>query len=224
MIYVFIPQYNEDTQGFKESLTDQTVRYWEFRVDRKAQRIYWTGAANRFYYWILSDPAIQDTDIVCLLNNDISFSGNLFSVAKENMRHNRVLISIVYEDRLTDGGIKIDWLKKSFKVALSLRQIECFSTRGIFMTVKTFRESGGFNKHLPHYLADYEWSIRQIKRGVKPVRFGFVYHKFHNKQKYPLFSKLNPANPIYWTIFLWLCCPKKYLIQNILKSWFEVFR
>jgi GT2 family glycosyltransferase len=175
---------------------------------------------QNLYWALIGGTDWQNNDIVCFMNTDLEFDKDFFTIVEHNIEQGEILIPKVYEDgKLVDGGISINWAKKSFKPGY---RIDCFSPRGICMTVKDFRESGGFRwRLLPHYGSDYDWSIRQLKRGLTAKRLpGFnIYHRKHSRPTAGRFSKLNPANPWYWTIFIILHCPKKYWLINILKAW-----
>jgi hypothetical protein len=32
-------------------------------------------------------------------------------------------------------------------------------------------------------------------------------------------SRRSPDNPVYWTTFLLLACPRRYLVQNVFRAW-----
>lgn len=223
MIHAFIPHYDIPEDRFMQSLKRQTVpvdKHWFY--DRFLTKVYWTDSINFFRRWLeLYPETFKDTDVICILNSDLDLDPKLMEKGSK-VKPGEILIPKVYENnKLDEWGLTIDWSKKRFYQG---HRIDCFSPRGIFITVKDFRESGGFNPLLPHYLADYEWAIRQIRRGLKPHRMNsYVIHQTHSKSA-PIFSPLNPHNPKYWVIFLWLVCPKKYLLINIIKSLISAWR
>jgi hypothetical protein len=224
MIHVLLPYYPSDV-SFHELALDilnQKEPWKLLTVDAQKEGWLFTRCMQEFYQRAQSLP---DDDIICILNTDLSFGRDFFTVATREIRHGRILIPKVYEDgKLIDGGIEVDWSKKSFKFG---ERIDCFSPRGIFITVKDFKESGGFHdKLLPHYMSDYDWSFRQIARGIKPINIGglIVIHRHHENKKTFVLSRLNVANPICWTFFLFLNCPKKHLFINLLRAWCDAIR
>lgn len=223
MIYALIPHYGELHECFKLSLKRQSSPIFaEYYYNRRKDKTYWGQAMNHYHRLVCHHPKIyNDTDVICILNSDLELDLNLMRKGSK-VKPGEILIPKVFENgKLDEWGLTIDWSKKRF---YNGHRIDCFSPRGIFITVKDFRESGGFNPRLPHYLADYEWAIRQIKRGIKPHRMNsYVIHQTHSKSA-PIFSPLNPHNPKYWIIFLWLTCPKKYLLINIIKSLISAWR
>ena len=218
MIYALLPYYYEDRPEFEESLKLQTVPYRLIRRNRQRDGIYWTKAMNDFRKELIRYRGVKRDDVVCILNNDIVFLGNYFEEGSK-IKQGEIGIPQVYDGhRLSEWGLMVDWSRKAFSYFKDCR-IDCFGARGIFITAGDFIDSGGYSRLLPHYLADYAFAIKMIKKGLKPVRLNcFIEHKEHRRD-IRVFSALNPKQPIYWTIFLFLCGRNKYLPLNILKSW-----
>ena len=211
MIYVFVPYWNEDTPEFKKSLESQTVPYRLIKRNRKKSKILWTKAVNDF--WEDSFNWGKDDDVVCIMNNDIEFDERLFVEGGE------VTSGWVH---IPNGcEIFIDWSTKSFIGATGV--CDSFVGRCFFMTLKDFKESGGFCKWLPHALSDADFGIGTIRSGIVPILISPIIHKEHGHLKRSKFSLLSYDNPIVWTIFL-LRHPNRYTLINILKAWYEIFR
>jgi GT2 family glycosyltransferase len=221
MIYVLLPYYpsNANFDLLKSCLDKQKKAYWIKQINAEMNHLYWGQCMNNLLHDIQTDSNIHDSDLVCFMNTDIYFPSWFFSFALEHIKQGEILVPYVYESGIiSDGGIHIDWRRKQFNFTRRDCEIDCFSPRGVFMTVKDFRESGGFL--FPHNLSDYDWSIRQIKRGMKVVRPPefYVSHVPHESNSFP-FSVRDKRNPIYWTKFLWWHCPKRYLLKNLVKAW-----
>ena len=86
---------------------------------------------------------------------------------------------------------------------------------------------GGFHpKLLPHYLSDYEFTIRATKKGFKIKSFKELSYKFDEKTTgdngfdgmtlKKLFSKRCSSNPIYKFNYIFLSTPKKYLVSTVI--------
>lgn len=164
-----------------------------------------------------------DDDVVCFLIDDLAFGDSFFREGKQ-VKFDEVLLPYVIDEqkRLIDGGIQVDWKTKTFAIS---SRIDCFSPRGIFLKLGDFRKSGGFNKWLPHYLSDYEWSMRLVKNGIKPRRMKTTIEETTGGgQHVTVLSKRSSPNPIYWTIFLFLCGRNRYLPLNLLKVWVHAAR
>lgn len=212
MIFVFIPHYNSDTKDFRDSLDNQTVEFREIGRNRKRDKIYWAKACNDFYKQVQTYRGVKNENIICIINNDISFPNDFFEQGGK-VKEGQVMMP-------GSEAVRIDWSKKRFSIG---SPVDCFSGRAFFMTYGDFIKSGGFSRWLPHYLSDYDFAIRQIKRGLKPVVMNAeIVHKEHQKGT-RIFSILSPHNPIYWTIFL-LRHFNRYTFLNILKAWVSAWR
>jgi len=205
MIYLFIPYYNEFEKPFINSLARQNVSYRLIKRDRKRDKIYWTKAVNDFRKDLLRYRGVKDTDVICIMNNDISFSDTLLEEGSQ-VREGGVYIP---------EGVKITWGKKKFELVQSGR-VDTFAGRCFFMTYQDFNRFK-FSKLLPHYLSDYDYGIKVCKK-LKPVIMQNKLSHWGAKPKHPKFSILNPGNPIFWTIFL-LKHPNRYTPLNLLKAW-----
>jgi len=211
MIIVFIPFYHTDTNLFRQSLENQSVPFREIRRDRKRDKTYWSLACNDFHKQVQTFRGLKDNDTICIMNNDIYFGVNLLREGSK-VQQGEILIP-------RGQGIKIDWNKKQFIEGGS----DTFPGRTFFMTYKDFKNSGGFSRLLPHYLSDYDFGIRQVKKGLKVKEmFLRTYHPEHEKERKP-FSKVSPDNPFYWTVFL-LKHFNRYFFINLIKAWVTAWR
>ena len=210
MIYVFVPYYNEDTPEFKKSLRCQTVRFTLIKRDTKRDKILWTEAVNDF--WHDSFNWGKDDDVICIMNNDIEFDGDLFEDAS-HLYTGEILIPF-------DCAIEVNWRHKRF---VRSKNWNAFKGRCFFMTLRDFRRSGGFCKFLPHALSDIDFAIRMWNKNLAIFLSRNIRHKEHGHPKVNCFSKLSYKNPIAWTIFL-LRHPNRWTLLNILKAWYDIFR
>lgn len=205
MIFVFVPYYNEDPQEFKDSIKNQNVPFQLIQRNRKRDGIYWTRACNDFWKQVQNYRGVKDDDVICIMNNDISF-GDGFIEEGSKVKQGEVYVC---------QGLTVDWSKKRFYEG---DRIDCFPGRAFFITYKDFKDSGGFSKLLPHYAADYEFAIRVIRKGIKPVLMkNKVVHHSHPVIKG--FTLLSASNPIVWTIFLLKVGRNRYFFLNLLKAW-----
>jgi hypothetical protein len=211
MILIFIPYYNEDTIEFKHSLEIQNVPFRVIRRDRKRDETYWSLACYDFHKLIQTFRGLKDDDVICIMNNDISFGKDLIEQGSK-VKQGEVLIP-------KGQSVGIDWKNKRFYEGGK----DTFPGRTFFMTYKDFINSGSFSKYLPHYLSDYDFGIRQIKKGLKVKEMEVeVLHPEHDKEHNP-FKKHSPDNPFYWTVFL-LKHFNRYFFINFLKVWVTTWR
>lgn len=146
--------------------------------------LWWTGAINLGIEYIRKNS--KDEDFILLLNNDTMMTGNyianIISTAVRNK--NSIIGSVVINQNdkktIIDGGCKINWISAKFNVLNkgkkyndvilnnTLISVDALSGRGILMPLEIFNKIGSFNfNSLPHYGADYEFSIRAKKNGYK---------------------------------------------------------
>lgn len=211
MIYVFVPYYNEDTPEFKKSLESQTVQYRLIKRDRKRDKIYWTKAVRDFQREIQRFCGIKDTDVICIMNNDIEFPDYFFSE----------LAKLTEYDIYYMEGISINWCAKKFKIVPNIYG-DSFTGHCFAMTFGDFKRFR-FSRLLPHALADIDYGIRVMERQTSIFNHYHVIHKDHDYEDCSIWSPRSYKNPIFWTIFL-LKHPNRHTFINILKSWYEIFR
>jgi len=129
-----------------------------------------------------------------------------------------------------------------------IENLDALPGKGTLVPAKVFKEIENFNyKRLPHYIADYEFANRAKRAGYDLLldTKAKVYHHWKetgisfissgNKRSYKdawnlLFGRKSRNNLIDWITFLFLACPRKYLLVNlkiiairVLKSGLYVF-
>ena len=200
---------------------------------------WWAGALQQGYDWLHKQQSVA-SDLVLIINDDTEFGTDFLERAVGSMkgRERSLLLAPSFSratGRLIGGGVRVDWRKLQFTAAAMPGAINCLSTRGLFLTVGDFLELGGFYpKWLPHYLSDYEFTIRAGRRGmnllvdeslsllVDEMTTGF--HQFDGEslrgfwKKY--FAKKSDANPFAWTMFIALVCPWPWKPLSWMRVWY----
>jgi hypothetical protein len=122
-------------------------------------------------------------------------------------------------DAILDDGVRIDWKWLRFSRVGRSEDVSALSTRGLFLRVADFLATGGFRpRQLPHYLSDYEFTIRAKRLGIRPLVDSRL--RLWTKQNegmtstlgteaawQVLFSRKNPLHPRAWIMFVILACP-----------------
>lgn len=199
---------------------------------------WWAGSLQQGYKWLKSNN-VPLTDLVLIINDDTEFEENFLETAVHILsdKKNTLLLAQCYSRQtgsLTDAGVHVDWRRLTFEQAASVDQINCLSTRGLFLRVADFFKVGGFYPRLlPHYASDYEFTIRAHRKGMKlmtdpslklwndeettgyrePTREDSLYAFFRK-----LFSKKTVLNPMIWTFFILLACPWRWKIKNLMRG------
>jgi GT2 family glycosyltransferase len=203
--------------------------------------LWWAGALQKGYEWLHINNISED-DVVLIINDDTEFEENFLETAFRLMRENEnILLKSWCIDKHTkkkhDGLLHADLYKLAFLPIDKQSEANCASTRGLFLTMRTFTQTGGFfpNK-LPHYLSDYEFTIRAFRMGYKIVcndelyvysdstTTGIHQLKYNNFsefiQKY--YTNRNTSYYKHWTNFIFLTAPNKIvMIKNLsnIMSW-----
>lgn len=261
-IYIILPVHNrrEITRRFIECLKVQTYKNFHLlliddgSIDGTAEMIqgqirsvtvikgkgdwWWAGSLQQGYQWLRSQKSSL-SDVILIINDDTEFDADFLETGIELLKNQErtLLLAHCYskQDRLLiDAGVHVDWSRLSFEKASTPEQINCLSTRGLFLRAEDLFEIGGFYPRLlPHYLSDYEFTIRAHRKGMKLMTDPSLklwvdeeatgHHKLYSGSLFVffrrVFSKKSAFNPIIWTSFIALSCPWKWKILNLLRVW-----
>jgi len=194
---------------------------------------WWAGSLQQGYKWIKNNVNNKN-DIVLIMNDDTSFDENYLSEVQNLIKEDTLMIGIEKGMQSNIEGYNTYFLEnKEFVLTGNSDLINCMSSKGLFMSVGTFIEIGGFYpKLIPHYLSDIEFTYRAFRKGYKLVKCkdilinnneettGVKKISEPSRIKYVkmMFSKKNmnyPPIPYFFFILLW--CPFPYKIKKIYK-------
>ncbi|WP_436488068.1 glycosyltransferase family 2 protein [Chitinophaga sp. ARDCPP14] len=261
-VYIILPVHNrkEITRTFILCLLKQTYQHYHLilvddgSVDGTAEMVrsylpdatiltgtgdwWWGGSLQQGYNWI-KKYVTEKNAVVLIENDDVEFEPDYLQKGVELITRvpDTLLLSQAYgkqSGKLIDLGVLADWRKMTFDQATCVEEINCLSTRGLFMTVGSFMKTGGFRPLLlPHYGSDYEFTIRARRRGLRLASDETVkilmneettgIHGLKEKslRKYlkKIFSKRATGNPVYFSSFILLSCPAHLIPYNLFKVW-----
>lgn len=199
--------------------------------------LWWGGALHKAYKWIKANLKYEHNDYVMISNDDVYFDNNYLNTAIKYLGEfpNMLITGEGYSKnsgKKMDGTFKVNYSKKwnENKYEFSPNRIgDCASTRSIFLSVNNFIKIGGFHPLLlPHYGADYEWTIRAANKGFPIISFEDLKYyfdenttgdNFYDKLTFrKIFSKRSVTNPIYKYTFIFLAVPNKYWFSEINKQ------
>ncbi len=261
-VYILLPVHNrrEITRGFIECLAAQTFSGYHLvliddgSTDGTAEMVqsripsvtvlrgrgdwWWAGSLQQGLDWLKTNR-VEDKALVLFINDDVRFGSDYLERAVFIMASkHRTLLSSRFgkseDGRATETGIMADLRKLSFKTASSPERINCLSTRGLFVNWEDVRLIGGFHPTLlPHYLSDYEFTIRAHRKGLKCETSADLvielngettgYHEINDAsfaaflRKY--WSKKSALNPIYWSSFVLLASRPMWVLPNLFRVW-----
>ena len=266
-VYIILPVHNrlETTRCFVECLKLQTYANYHLilvddgstdnteamvRSQIKSLTVlkgkgnwWWAGSLQQGIDWLKSN-AVNASDIVLMINDDVTYDKFFLEKAIATLSHKQqhLLQALSFSKktgRLVDAGVKADLKALKFKQTLIPKETNCLTTRSLFIKFSDLLKVGGFYPRLlPHYLSDFEFTIRAHNKGLKLLAYpelkvivnentsGFLqtgFEKLKDKElcsfikKY--FSKKSKSNPIYFTVFVLLTCPKIWIPLNIARVW-----
>lgn len=257
-LYILVPVHNrrETTRTFIHCLLDQTYTNWHLvliddgSVDGTAEMAaglvndltvikgdgswWWAKSLQKGIEWLCSNKT-QDNSIVLIINDDTEFDPHFLEKGMSVVASGRDLLVKPYgydciNGHLVDAGICYDWFTLSRTLAIGKEEVNCFSTRGIFLMMSTLNKIGDFYPRLlPHYLSDYEYTIRAKRKGLRlmadstfslktPDPAGNVKKMpstFYDRLKLVVSNSYH-RNPFRWFIFVCIAAPWRWKLWGIL--------
>jgi GT2 family glycosyltransferase len=263
MLYVVVPVHNrahvtarfldalaaQSADDFKlvlidDGCTDDTVSIAECKLPAERLivlkgdgQLWWAGALQMAYEHLLRlhfDPQ----DAVLIVNDDVTFAPDFLRTGMAVLSaYPGSCIQALGVDGASgsvDRGAIADVVRLRFRAAEPGEPANCLSTRGLLMNAQTFIGSGGFHpRWLPHYLSDYEFTLRLRRRGTPLLvdeRFtaqidleltGLGRHASRGVRRLwaDAFSNRAKFNPKHWTAFVVLACPAWVVPVHITRIW-----
>ncbi len=261
-IYILLPVHNrkEITRGFIECLKMQTFTDYHLLLiddgseDGTAEMVqeiipsvtvlrgtgdwWWAGSLQQGLDW-LKQQEPDDEALVLIINDDLGFAPDYLESAVRVMAGEKGVLMLSRwlspaTGKIEESGVAADLNKLAFNIADSAEQINCLSTRGLFVHWADVRVIGDFHPVLlPHYWSDYEYTIRAFNKGLKcktsaelvvvPNRETTGLHAISESRfgdyvkRY--FSKRSVINPVYKSLFIMLVTPWSHVPFNLLKVW-----
>lgn len=204
---------------------------------------WWAGSLQQGYRWLGARKVASD-DLVLIANDDTRFDQDFLARARTALSgsRNTLLLARLYSaetQEFVELGVHVDWEDLSFKGVKDPGQVNCLSTRGLFLYAAEFQELGGFHPHLlPHYGSDYEFTMRARNRGFEltsaadvrlwydPTTTGIRSPSATSMRMFlrTTLSRRSVSNPVFWTSLVILACPRRLVLRNIIRVWRGFFR
>ncbi|HJT44546.1 MAG TPA: glycosyltransferase [Rhizomicrobium sp.] len=196
---------------------------------------WWGGALHQGYLWLKQHPE-HHGDLVLIINDDTEFAPDFLERAVRAMRPRSLLLAQLYNQagEFVEAGVRWDWRALNWAATKETTGINCFSTRGLFLSARDFLDIGGFHPVLlPHYLSDYEFTMRAHRKGFSLVSSPDVFLRYnehltgirdHNGQGVFQYLKKTlsikaASNPVYWTSFILMASPLRHAPRNVAIIW-----
>lgn len=143
----------------------------ECEVIRGKGNWWWGGSLQKGYERLRN----EEDGYVLICNDDTTFDINFLQegIQKIEAMPQTFLLAAPYNNtsgNLIDIGVYFDFKQNKMHLAKHSDEIEFMSTRGLFMRLEDFLNTGGFRPVLlPHYYSDYEFTHRAKEKGIKLV-------------------------------------------------------
>lgn len=264
-IYILLPVHNRCaiTRRFIESLvrqdynnyhlvliddgstdgTEQMVRSYlnDLTVITGTGDWWWAGALQQGYLWLKKQDVSVD-DVVLIINDDTEIEPGYLTTGLEILKSNphTLLVTQCYDRQTAEmvdpGTYHLDFKTRAFRTVDGDGEINCSSTRGLFLKISDLFSIGEFYpKLLPHYLSDVEYTYRAYRKGMILLAdnrlklsldheaTGFHGHDYDTSSRRMFlknyFSNKSSDNPIYWNNFILIACPWRYKIKHVINIW-----
>ena len=261
-IYILLPIHNhyDQTEKFINCLTAQTYNNYHLiliddgSIDGTAEMVrahipsaviiqgqgdwWWAGGLQQGINW-LKHHKINSDDIIVMMNDDVIVEPNFLALGMKILdeKPKTLLCAQCFSQqtgKCLDTGVQFNLRNSTFLQAVSPEKINCLSTMGLFLRFSDLLAIGDFYpKFLPHYLSDYEYTIRAHRKGFSLYTTSEL--KLWNNelttgpreiQQLSLlefikiyFSNRFPGNPQAWSAFTILTYPKILIPYRLLLIW-----
>lgn len=229
------------TDGTADAMTALLARS-RLTVIRGDGSLWWGGALHKAWQELKSRPAMAD-DMVLIINNDVRIGSDFLAAGIQCLQADRArwvqAVAISNDGTPPVAGIHADLRRLRFVPAGTGIAVNCLSTRGLLLSLRSFQNSGGFYPRLlPHYLSDYEFTIRAGRRGAHLMTCdSFVLEMDRQSTGIRIaprtglksflavaFSRRYAENPLHFSAFVILCCPWWSVPANLLRVWIGFLR
>lgn len=259
-VYILLPVHNrkEITRGFIECLTAQTFSDYHLvliddgSTDGTAEMVkeyipsatvlrgkgnwWWAGSLQQGLNWLKKHPPMP-SDIILMTNDDAEIPPDFIETGCALLRPGVLMQATVCDDttrEVLDVGVVYEEQKMLFRAPGLGEPVNCLTTNGLFIHWQDVSVVGGFHPRiLPHYLSDYEFTIRAHKKGLnllvspdlklywnrETTGFRIIEEDSLSSFMRKFFSKKAAGNPVYWTSFAFLVSPLRYLPLHVAKIW-----
>lgn len=200
--------------------------------------LWWNGGLQKAKECFFREKNFDREDVVLIANDDTFFEKDTFNIIlKSAMKYPDAMITGTEINSCGEpiaSGVNIDWLRLKFNHIQSESTISALPTRFLFMSADVFKKNGNFRHFLlPHYLSDFEYTIRAKNNGCKlkidkNVKFMSL-SKHAGSLNYEnddfactlkkFFSNKNNVNPVRFSLFILISCPIGLKTINIVRIW-----
>lgn len=208
---------------------------------------WWAGSLDQGCRFLARGGAADD-DVLLFINDDVEIAPTFLETARAEFASLRDTLLLARQRDATTGaeidrggGVRADLRRLRFAAAATDAEINCLPTRGLFLRWRDLRRAGGFRpERLPHYLSDYEFTLRAARSGLRlqvardaelRVRLeqtgrsvANLFREGRRGRFRLLFSRRFKDNPLTWSAFVSLAVPPARRPWLWLKIWLNFLR
>jgi GT2 family glycosyltransferase len=199
---------------------------------------WWAGSLQQGIDWLKQQSLLPET-VILMINDDVRIDSNFLATGLALLAQSPHTLVQAEGNNLLDRGVKADLNRLTFEPASEPSEINCLTTRGLFLHWQDLQHIGGFYpRWLPHYLSDFEFTLRAHRRGlqlmtdpqlslwINPKTTGLhqlsIWSWQSLWQRY--FSRRSSANKLDWSAFIVLACPWPRWLPLLLRIWLGGFQ
>lgn len=239
---------NGSTDGTKEFIKE---KYPEIKLIENNQSFWWTKSTNMGVKYAIKNSK-SSNDFILTINCDLSINYNyLESLISCSQIYQNSIIGSLNIDRLPNeiifGGVRINnFTAKHSMINLNKvysndesfkdQKSDALPGRGTLIPINVFKLIGLYDEMLPHYFADYEFSMRAKRNNFNlvvsyksPVFSEYSGLHFKNSKKLTLAQLLksffvlkSPNNLFRRGIFIYKIVPLRYFLFHLFFDYFRL--
>tara|TARA_Y100001970_G_scaffold188729_1_gene229528 strand:- start:14789 stop:15649 length:861 start_codon:yes stop_codon:yes gene_type:complete len=178
---------NGSTDGTKEFIKEE---YPNIKLIENNQSFWWTKSTNAGVEYALNNSQ-SSNDFILTINCDLSINHDYLEslISCSKIYNNSIIGSLTIDkesNKITFGGIRVNnFTAKHTRININKtysnhktskdQESDLLPGRGTLIPVNVFKSIGMYDEMLPHYHADYEFSIRAKRNNFNLI----VSHKSH---------------------------------------------
>lgn len=224
-----------------EAMAQESIQPEKLTVIKGKGNWWWAGSLQQGINWLKREIP-KPSDIILIINDDVTFKKDFIENGVNEMRKTpkTLLLARSFDEstgEIIETGVHADLKQMAFRLANSPDEINCLSTRGLFLFYSDLKNIGGFHPFLlPHYWSDLEFTMRAYKKDyflatspnvvltMDVTKTGWhdinrMHFSSFQESLTAYFSKKSVPNPIYRSVFILLACPMRYKLVNLMRTW-----
>jgi glycosyltransferase involved in cell wall biosynthesis len=198
---------------------------------------WWAGSLQQGINWLKQhEPA--PADIILIINDDVRIAPTFLETGIKLLTTMPDTLLQAEGEEFVARGVTADLEQLRFEPATDPSQINCLTTRGLFLRWQDLVRIGDFHPRLlPHALSDFEFTIRAHRRNLQlrthpdlKLRMNTAVLDTKPDSAQPsqptlkslwqtYFSRRSTSNKIDWSMFILLACPKPYWLPHLYRVW-----